>query len=116
VMLPQVAQGALAVECRADDAATLEAVAAIDQPGPRAAVEAERAFLAQLGGGCALACGALAEVGPGGGVALVVLVATPAGRRVLRTTEQGGDPVAVGTRAGRRLLDEMGGRSLLDTR
>ena len=58
-MVPQVAQGALAVECRADDAATRAALAAIDDAGgPGRVVEAERAFLAELGGGCTLPVGA----------------------------------------------------------
>jgi len=60
-MLPQVAQGALAVECRADDAATAARLALLDDPAARPAVEAERAFLRRLGGGCDLPCGALAE-------------------------------------------------------
>ncbi|HMG28429.1 MAG TPA: hydroxymethylbilane synthase, partial [Acidimicrobiia bacterium] len=52
VVLPQVAQGALAVECRADDDETRDLLARVDDAGVRAAVTAERAFLAQLGGGC----------------------------------------------------------------
>ncbi|HLF40083.1 MAG TPA: hydroxymethylbilane synthase, partial [Acidimicrobiia bacterium] len=75
VMLPQVAQGALAVECRADDEETLRHLQVIDDPDARAAVEAERAFLRQLGSGCDLACGALAVVRPEGGVAIEVLLA-----------------------------------------
>ena len=57
-MLPQVAQGALAVECRADDEATAAALGAIDDADVRVVVEAERAFLAELGGGCTLPVGA----------------------------------------------------------
>ena len=61
VLLPQAAQGALGVECRADDAATLDRLAEIDDPVAHRAVRAERAFLAELGGGCSLPCGALAR-------------------------------------------------------
>jgi hydroxymethylbilane synthase len=114
VMLPQVAQGALAVECREDDAETCAAVTALDDPAARAAVEAERAFLRQLGGGCDLACGALAEVRPGGGVRIDVLLASLDGHMVLRTDHEGDDPVAVGTEAARILLDDCGGRAVLD--
>ncbi|MDQ1445163.1 MAG: hydroxymethylbilane synthase, partial [Acidimicrobiaceae bacterium] len=57
VLLPQVAQGALAVECRADDTETIEMLAAIDHAPTRLAVTAERAFLAELGGGCDLPVG-----------------------------------------------------------
>lgn len=113
VMLPQAAQGALAVECREGDTATAEALAAIDNPTARAAVEAERAFLRTLGGGCDLACGALAGVDAGGRVVIEVLLATPDGRTVLRTRGEGDDPAATGAEAGRVLLDELGGRALL---
>lgn len=113
VMLPQVAQGALAVECREDDAEATEALAAIDDPGVRAVVEAERAFLRTLGGGCDLACGALASGRPGGGVTIEVLLASLDGQRALRIAHQGGDPVGVGTEAGHILLDDRGGRTLL---
>jgi hydroxymethylbilane synthase len=46
------AQGALAIECRADDERTRSLLAAIDDPATRAAIDAERALLAQRGGGC----------------------------------------------------------------
>lgn len=113
VMLPQVGQGALAVECRAGDEATVERLAAIDDAAARATVEAERAFLRQLGSGCELACGALAQVRPGG-VVIDVLLASIDGRTVLRTSGAGTDPLAVGTEAARRLLEELGGRKLLE--
>ena len=61
-MLPQVAQGALAVECRADDDAPARSLAAIEHAPSRRAVDAERAFLAELGGGCDLPVGAYATV------------------------------------------------------
>jgi hydroxymethylbilane synthase len=60
-MLPAPGQGALAVECRADDE-LLAALASLDDPRSRAAVEAERAVLATLEGGCSAPIGALAEV------------------------------------------------------
>lgn len=50
--VPAVGQGALAIEARADDAATLELLAKIDHAESRACVEAERAFLSALGGDC----------------------------------------------------------------
>jgi hydroxymethylbilane synthase len=52
VMLPAVGQGALAIECRADDDDTLAAVAPLEAAATRAAVTAERALLAHLRGGC----------------------------------------------------------------
>lgn len=61
-MLPAPGQGALAVECRADDAEVVALVAAIDDPDARACVTAERAVLAALEAGCSAPVGALAEV------------------------------------------------------
>ena len=46
------AQGALAIECRSDDEATRALLAAIDDAPTRTAIAAERALLAQRGGGC----------------------------------------------------------------
>lgn len=52
--VPAVGQGCVAVECRADDAATVAALAAIDHAATRRRVEVERAFLGELGSGCSL--------------------------------------------------------------
>jgi len=112
-ILPQVGQGAIAVECRADDDATRTALAAIDDPAAHRAVAAERAFLARLGGGCDLPCGGHATIGPAG-ISLSVLLASLDGTRVLRADATGTDPVAVGEDAARRLLDDAGGRALLE--
>lgn len=66
VMIPQVGQGALAVECRTDDAIACELLAAIEHAEARRSVEAERAFLRELGGDCSLPAGAHAvHVGDG---------------------------------------------------
>jgi len=52
IALPAVGQGALGLECRADDAPVREVLAGIDHPATHAAVRAERAMLAALRGGC----------------------------------------------------------------
>jgi len=114
VMLPQVAQGALAVECRADDDATRALLGGIDDPAARAAITAERAYLAHLGGGCNLPCGALATVADDGTVALEALLASLDGRIALRASGTGRDPAALGTEVAERLLTEEGGAMLMD--
>jgi len=114
VLLPQVAQGALAVQCRTGDDETQELLAAADHAGVRAAVTAERAYLAELGGGCNLPCGALAETDDDGTVRLEALLASLDGRIALRVRVDGRDPVAVGSEAARRLVDDEGGRLVLD--
>ena len=114
VVLPQVAQGALAAECRTDDDGTRELLAGIDDAGVRAAVTAERAYLAELGGGCNLPCGALAETADDGSLRLEAVLGSLDGRISLRARVEGHDPVAVGVEAARRLVDEQGGRLVLD--
>ena len=61
-MLPAPGQGALAVECRADDADVVAALGELDDADTRACVTAERAVLAALEAGCSAPVGALAEV------------------------------------------------------
>jgi hydroxymethylbilane synthase len=77
-MVPQVGQGAVAVECRRDDPAARQALAAIDDLATRQAVECERAFLAELGSGCSLPVGAHA-VAIDGGLELRTFLAGPGG-------------------------------------
>ena len=61
-MLPAPAQGAIGVECRADDAATAQLLAAIDHLETHRAVAAERAFTQALGGSCHSPVAALARI------------------------------------------------------
>ena len=72
-MLPAPAQGALAVECRGDDAAVLDALRLLDDAPTRVAVTAERALLAQLEAGCSAPVGAYATVSGSGDELLVHL-------------------------------------------
>ena len=65
-MLPAPGQGALAVECRADRADLLDALAPLDDAATRAAVTAERSVLAALEAGCSAPVGALADVAEDG--------------------------------------------------
>lgn len=86
--LPAPAQGALAVECRADDERTLAALARIDDPATRVAVRAERTFQRLLGGGCLTPIGGLASI-VGDRLELAGMLADPVRRRVLRQTATG---------------------------
>jgi hydroxymethylbilane synthase len=104
VLLPQVAQGALAVEARADDETTITALRAIDDAVAHRAVDAERAFLAELGGGCDLPCGALARI-EGDTVVLDALLASVDGRVVVRAHHEGADGLAIGAAAAREVRD-----------
>lgn len=111
-VVPQVGQGALAVECRADDDHVRGLLAAIEHEPSRRCVDAERAFLAEIGGGCELPVGAHA-VSTGAGVELRAVLATFDGRKVLRAVRAGADPSATGRALARHLLDGAGGAALL---
>lgn len=65
-LLPAASQGAVGIECRADDSRVRDLLAAIDHAPTRRAVEAERALLAALGGDCRSPVAAHASEGPDG--------------------------------------------------
>jgi len=119
ILLPQVGQGALAIECRADDHACREMLAAIEHAPSRRVIDAERAFLAELGGDCSLPAGAhgvLSTGGDDGGEAEIELTAMLSaldGRVLIRERRIGADPDILGRSAARYLLDECGGTELL---
>jgi len=114
VMVPQVAQGALAIECRADDESARAALSAIEHEPSRRAVDAERAFLLELGGDCDLPAGAHATIAASGALELEGLLASLDGRIVLRHRATGTDSQALGQSVACHLLDTAGGRALLN--
>ena len=83
--VPQVGQGAIAVECRTDDDATRDRLAAVDDADAHAAVRAERAFLAALGGGCEAPLGAYAWP-DGDALSMVTFVSGDDGPQWTRST------------------------------
>lgn len=111
--LPAPAQGALGLEGRDDDEATRRTVAAVQDPGMAAEVAAERAFLAEVEGGCRVPIGARAGR-EGEDLRLDAVVLSPDGTREIRTSETGGAdrPERVGRELGRRML-EMGADEIL---
>jgi hydroxymethylbilane synthase len=112
-VLPQAGQGAIAVQCRADDAVTREILSAIDDEASHRALRAERAVLAGLGGSCTVPVGAWAEAVEGGPALRVHgLVASADGRTVIRMSLAGDDPETVGTELARTLLVDGGGSGI----
>ncbi len=103
VMCPAVGQGALGIEARADDAATLKELAFLDDVAARRATAAERALLRTLGGGCQVPIGAYAEV-VDSTLKLTAIVAQPDGSELLRDQQSGDDPEELGARVGKTLL------------
>ena len=107
-MLPAPGQGALAVECRTDDDLAAQLREVLDDPRTRAAVEAERAVLATLEGGCSAPIGALADVveGEDGEELWVRAIAlSPDGGLSVRMSATGDPADAAGV--GDRLAKEM---------
>ncbi len=101
-MVPAVGQGCVAVECRSADTATMTAVRRIDHAGTRASVEAERAFLAELGSGCSLPIGAHVADGM-----LSAFLADDSGRALQTSVRLGHDWNASAAEAARALLAEL---------
>ena len=107
IMVPQVGQGALAVECREDDYAVRALLAAIEDPAARRAVDAERAFLAALGGDCTLPAGAHAHV-HGPKIAIRAVLADGPFGRCHSAVGEADDGEALGRDLARQLLDTVG--------
>jgi hydroxymethylbilane synthase len=102
IMLPAPGQGALAIQVRAGDEEVRRMAAAVGDPASQRAVDAERAFLARLEGGCRLPAGAYADQ-HGDGLRLRAAVAAPDGRQVIRGERQG--PADEAEAIGRGLAD-----------
>ncbi|MEU7803396.1 hydroxymethylbilane synthase [Micromonospora arborensis] len=117
LMLPAPAQGALAVECRVDDQDLVELLAVLDHAPSRAAVTAERAFLATLEAGCSAPVAAYAELAEGDTGDEIYLrgaVISPDGTRDLRLSRTGtpADAAEIGKALAAELLD-LGADSIL---
>ena len=110
-MLPAPGQGALAIQCRADDEAMRARLAPLDDPAARAQTTAERAFLRALGAGCAAPVAALATTSTTPRVRLQGLVAAVDGRVVVRVDGQG-EPQELGERLAHDALDAGADRIL----
>lgn len=112
-MIPAVGQGALAIECRADDNAVLSLLAAVHDEKTAVAVWQERAFLETVGGSCQVPIGALSMPDMTHAQStMVAVIGTPDGTTVLKTTRQGKLHVDLGREVANELLD-AGGRAIL---
>ena len=109
--IPQVGQGALALESRRDDAATREALAALNDTVAYDCVACERAFLRELGAGCSIPAGAHAVI-DGGSMSVRGVMLAVDGAISVRAVLRGEDPEELGRRLARVLRDEKGGGSL----
>jgi len=106
VMTPQVGQGALAVECRAGDD-VIRRLVAIEHAPSRRAVDAERAFLAELGGDCNLPAGAYATL-VSDEIQITGVLCAPNQPMLVKETRLGRDPQLVGRLVARNLIEALG--------
>ena len=112
--VPDVGQGALAVQIRESDSELSEIVQSIDHAPTSAAVRAERAFLVAMGGGCTMPTAAYAEL-EDDKLRLLTMIAKPDGSEVVRLSESynADDPIAAGNAAATALM-ASGGRRILE--
>jgi hydroxymethylbilane synthase len=114
-ILPAPGQGAIAVQCRADDAETRRALAAIDEPALRAQTEAERGFLRALGGGCSAPVGAFATA-RGDRLHLRGRVSALDGSRTVEVEHEGADPAALAEECAARALRDGAAELIAEAR
>lgn len=117
ICLPAVGQGALAIEIRENDEKVAGLVAPIDDSASRAAVTAERALLAVLGGGCQVPIAAIAA-SDGENLIIDALVASIDGKRLVRThkSDKLNNAKSLGEQAAMALLESGAREILLDVR
>lgn len=115
VCLPAVSQGAIGVECRADDKEILALTALIHDEATAICVKAERALLKALEGGCQVPIGALAEI-QGDQIYLRGIVGSLNGKILLKDQETGSieTPEQIGMTLAQRFLDN-GAQQILDS-
>lgn len=119
VSLPAVGQGALAIECRADDEDVLAMLRLINDAVTERTVAAERRLLGLLNGGCQVPIGAFAVASSdaeGAPITLTGIVASPDGRTLLRESATGDDPERVGSEVARALLNRGADKLLAEAR
>ncbi len=108
--LPAVGQGAIGIETRAGDSATLALVARIDDADTATALAAERAYLAVLDGSCRTPIGGHARIN-GGTIRFHGIIVKPDGSEAFEVRREGGRALAaeLGADAGRELKSRAGG-------
>ena len=114
VVLPAPGQGALAVQCRIDDQATLDLLAVLEDDPTRKAVTAERAFLSGLGGGCSVPVAAYASLNDQM-IRLTGLVISEDGRKAIHVQRAGTEARGLGHELAQRAIAQ-GANEILSAR
>ncbi|MGB7217740.1 MAG: hydroxymethylbilane synthase [Vicinamibacterales bacterium] len=118
VSVPAPGQGIVAIETREDDEGVRQVVTTINDAAAEAALRAERALVAALGGGCQVPIGALASPIGIDGLELVATVVSLDGGRAIHGTARGtrGEAAAIGVRVGAQLIADGAEEILADAR
>jgi len=111
--LPAIGQGALGIECRADDMELLEHLSKLTSDVTARAVEAERIFLHEMEGSCQVPIAGFGTILDDNQIELTALVASPDGKIVYKETVTGWEPRLVGEEASKLLIDQ-GAKKLID--
>lgn len=112
-MLPQVAQGAIALEVRKDDELSKEVAARINDIDAFRCVSAERSFLETLGGGCSIPCAAYATL-MDGEIWLRAMLSDPKGVNIAKTDHKSQDPIELGKKVADDILNVHGGNEIME--
>lgn len=113
VSVSAVGQGALGIECRNDDTEVLEALAKLNDDHTNRMIQAERAFLNKMEGGCQVPIAGHARVVENDQIELTALVGSPDGTIIYKEKLIGTDPVQLGYDAAERIA-ASGGKELID--
>jgi len=114
-MVPAPGQGCLAIQCRAEDRLTQARLAPLDHRPSHLALNAERALMRRLGGGCALPLGGIAAV-KGDAIRLAGLVAAPDGTKLLRAAAEADEAERAAELVADQLLAQGADRILSEVR
>lgn len=111
--LPAVGQGALSIECRANDDELLALLKKFTSAQADLTVRAERAFLDKMEGGCQVPIAGYAYINDEDKIVLTGLVASPDGETIYKERLEGTDPEELGYAAANTLIDK-GAKALID--
>lgn len=111
--VPAVGQGALSIECREDDHDLLQLLNHLNDETTNKAVQAERAFLHKMEGGCQVPIAGYAHMLNESDVQLTVLVGSPDGSIIYKEQLTGTNPIELGHEAAKRLT-EHGAKELIE--
>jgi hydroxymethylbilane synthase len=111
-LVPAIGQGALGIECRADDTELLDLLAKVHNEEVANCVTAERTFLKEMNGSCQVPIGGYATIEQDGTIEFTGLIMSPDGTERYEHTVRGKDPVTLGKKVS-EVLNEQGAYDII---